>query len=190
MPCAQNGAGKKFCRAAFGDSNWQSELQPNLPMKQLSAQILALYKRLLRSVVSYAFAFAMNSREGQLNYHLVFASQHHLGLEKMKEAVKAVNQTETYSFSDDTVGQDLLKFDFNDPVIWAGRMQRTLSGKWNSYDELRKFALNETPFTNPKGMLKHLDGQGLLDVESIGDRRKSSFPEEKIKRVFVHQSLL
>jgi three-Cys-motif partner protein len=181
---------KSHLDSLFGDLSWQSELQPNLPMKQLSAQILALYKRRLRSVVSYAFAFAMNSREGQLNYHLVFASQHHLGLEKMKEAMKAVDQTGTYSFSDDTVGQDLLKFDFNDPVVWAGRMQHTLGGKWSTYDELRKFALNETPFTNPKVMLKHLEGRGLLDVESIGDRRKSSFPEEKIKRVFIHHSLL
>jgi three-Cys-motif partner protein len=181
---------KAHLDALFGDSSWQTELKPNLPMKQLSAQILTLYKKRLRSVAQYAFAFAMNSRKGQLNYHLVFASQHHKGLEKMKDAMKAVDQTGTYSFSDDTVGQDLLKFDFNDPVVWAERMQRVLGEKWRTNDELRDFALNETPFTNPKAMLRHLESQNLIDVESIGVRRKGSFPEEKIRRVYIRQTLL
>jgi hypothetical protein len=92
-------------------------------MPQLSAQILALYKKRLRCIAPYVFAFAMNSREGQLNYHLVFASQHYLGLEKMKEAMKAVDQSGTYSFSDDPVGQELLVFDFDVP---AGRLRETL----------------------------------------------------------------
>jgi hypothetical protein len=84
----------------------------------------------------------------------------------------------------------LLKFDFDDPITWAERMQHILGGKWRTYDELRKFVLNETPFTNPKAMLKHLEGKNLLDVEDVGDRRKGSFPEEKIRRVFINQTLL
>jgi len=64
-------------------------------MAQLSARVLALYKKKLRSLpkVRYVFAFAMNSRDGLLNYHLVFASQNPKGLEKMKEAMRAVDQS-------------------------------------------------------------------------------------------------
>jgi len=62
----------------FGDAAWSSELASKLPMRELTSRILAMYKRRLRSLpgVKYVFAFAMNTRESQLNYHLVFASQH------------------------------------------------------------------------------------------------------------------
>lgn len=174
----------------FGDSSWRTELNPHLPMSQLSAQILALYKKRLRSVARYVFAFAMNSREGQLNYHLVFASQYHLGLEKMKEAMKAVDQSGMYSFSDDTVGQELLKFDFDVSAVWAEKMQHALGGKWRPYSDFRDFALTETPFINPKVMLRHLEGKNLVEIEGDASRRKGAFPEEKIKRIFIQKTLL
>ncbi|MGD0086019.1 MAG: three-Cys-motif partner protein TcmP [Verrucomicrobiota bacterium] len=174
----------------FGNSSWRTELNPHLPMPQLSAQILALYKKRLRSTAPYVYAFAMNSREGQLNYHLVFASQYYLGLEKMKEAMKAVDQTGTCSFSDDTVGQELLVFDFNAPAVWAEKMQQTLGGIWRPYSDFRDFALNETPFTNPKAMLRHLDDKRLVEIEAEANRRKGSFPEEKIGRIIIQKTLL
>ena len=159
-------------------------------MQQLSAQILALYKKRLHSVAPYVFAFAMNSREGQLNYHLVFASQHYLGLEKMKEAMKAVDQTGTYSFSDDTVGQELMVFDFDAPEIWAGKMQQVLGDKWRPYSDFRDFTLTETPFINPKAMLRHLENRNLIQIEGEPDRRKGSFPEGKIRNLFIQKTLL
>jgi len=174
----------------FGDSGWRTELNPNLPMQQLSAQILTLYKNRLRSIAPYVFAFAMNSREGQLNYHLVFASQHYLGLEKMKEAMKAVDQTGTYSFSDDTVGQKLMVFDFDAPAIWAEKMQQALGGKWRPYSDFRDFALTETPFINPKAMLRHLENQSSIEIEGESNRRKGSFSEEKIRKLLIQKTLL
>ncbi|HMD53348.1 MAG TPA: three-Cys-motif partner protein TcmP, partial [Phycisphaerae bacterium] len=181
---------KEHLDILFGDGSWRTELDPKLPMQKLSAQILMLYKRRLKSVVPYVFAFAMNSREGQLNYHLVFASQHPLGLEKMKEAMKSVDQSGDYSFSDDTVGQERLPFDFEAPAIWAERMQRALAGEWRSYDDFRDYALNETPFIKPKSMLRELEGRGLIEVVSSPGRKKGSFPEDKIERILIHRSLL
>jgi three-Cys-motif partner protein len=172
----------------FGDSAWSSELAPKLPMRELAPRILAMYKRRLRSLpgVKYVFAFAMNTREGQLNYHLVFASQHPLGLEKMKEAMKAVDKSGTYSFSDDSVGQELLPFDFDAPGVWAGRMQKALSGAWCGYDKFRDYALNETPFVNPKAMLRNLSEKNKIQVQWIGPPpRRGSFPEERIKEIRI-----
>ena len=175
--------------ALFGDSSWRSELNPKAPTK-LPSQVLALYKKKLKTVVPYVFAFAMNSRGGQLNYHLVFATHHPLGLEKMKDAMKAVDQTGAYSFSDDTVGQEMLRFDFNEHAVWAERMERALAGKWRPYADFRDYALNETPFTNPKSMLRELDGRGVLNVEAKPGRKKGSFPEDKIERIFINETLL
>lgn len=75
--------------ALFGGNCWQTALNPNAAIRELSAQILTLYKQRLRSIsgVRYVFAFAMHEVSGKLTYHLVFASQHPLGLEKMKEAM-------------------------------------------------------------------------------------------------------
>jgi len=147
-----------------------------------------MYKRRLRSLpgVKYVFAFAMNTRESQLNYHLVFASQHPLGLEKMKEAMKVVDKSGTYSFSDDSLGQDLLPFDFDASDAWAGRMQNALSGTWRGYNEFRDYDLNETPFINPKKMLRHLFKQDKIQVQWIGPPpRRGSFPEERIKTIRI-----
>lgn len=172
----------------FGDESW-TELNPRLAMARLSAAVLALYKRRLRTIpnVKYVFAFAMNSSEGQLNYHLVFASQHPLGLEKMKEAMKAVDQTGSYSFSDDSVGQELLPFDFDSPAVFAKKMQGALGEAWRPYAEYRDYALNETPFANPKSMLEHLKAQGKVHVNWIGPAAKRGFPEEKIRSILVQK---
>ena len=179
---------RKHLDAIFGDGTWNSELKPALPMRELTPQVLALYKRRLRSLpnVRYVFAFAMNPRESQLNYHLVFASQHPLGLEKMKEAMKAVDKSGAYSFSDDSVGQDLLPFDFDAPGVWAQRMQKALSGVWRNYEEFQDYALNETPFVNPKSMLRHLFDADKVQVQWAGvPARRGSFPEDKIKAICI-----
>ena len=117
--------------------------------------------------------------------HLVFASQHPLGLEKMKEAMKAVDKSGTYSFSDDTVDQGLLNFDFDAPAEWAVKMQHALAGKSLPYSAFRDFALTETPFTNPKAMLKHLKQVGKVQVTWAGEPAKQGFPEEKIRSILI-----
>jgi len=155
--------------ALFGDQSWK-DLDPSKPMATLAADVLALYKRRLRSLpdVEYVFAFAMNSREGQLNYHLVFA----------------VDKTGSYSFSDDSFAQTML-FDFKAPAEWAVKMQSALSGSWRPYSDFQKYALNETPFINPKAMFKHLNGMGKLQVQWKGQPSKTGFPEEKINSIFI-----
>lgn len=47
------------------------------------------------------------------------------------------------------------------------------------YSELNDYALNETPFINPKRMLKDLEGKGMIQVRSSDPkRRKGTFNEE------------
>jgi three-Cys-motif partner protein len=169
----------------FGDQSWQ-QLDPALPMAKLSSAVLSLYKKRLRSLhdVRYVFPFAMNTRQGQINYHLVFASQHPLGLEKMKEAMKAVDKTGSYSFSDDSVGQELL-FKFDSPGECAAKMQTSLGGAWRPYSEYRDYALNETPFVNPKAMLEHLKLSGKVQVSWRGESARRGFPEDKISSILI-----
>ena len=171
--------------ALFGDHSWQT-LNPALPMARLSAEVLSLYKKKLRGLknVRYVFPFAMNTRDGQINYHLVFASQHPLGLEKMKEAMRTVDKSGSFSFSDNSVGQAYL-FDFNAPGDWAKKMQAALAGDWRPYADYRDYALNETPFINPKAMLEHLKQAGYVHVNWCGAPAKRGFPEERIRSILI-----
>jgi three-Cys-motif partner protein len=176
---------QKNLDSLFGDQSWQ-KLNPSMPMARLSAAVLSLYKQKLRALrdVRYVFPFAMNTREGQLNYHLVFASQHPLGLQKMKEAMKAVDKSGSYSFSDDSIGQALL-FKFDAPAEWASKMQAALGGAWHPYAVFHDYALNETPFLNPKAMLEHLKQGGKVQVSWRGASAKRGFPEERISSILI-----
>ena len=179
---------KDHLDAIFGGNMWKERLDPRAPMLDLCAQILALYKERLRSLrqVDYSFAFAMRSTKATLNYHLVFASQRAIGLRKMKEAMKAVDKSGSYSFSDDAVGQRRL-WDFSDPEQPANRMLSILGGSWRPYKSFDDFALNETPFGNPKSMLQHLKSKGKTDVQWLGEPSKTGFPEERIKAIKLSQ---
>lgn len=173
--------------AIFGNSTWRERLNPKAPMSVLCAEVLALYKSRLRSLpkIDYCFSFAMKSTREALNYHLVFASQHPLGLRKMKEAMKAVDQSGSYSFSDDSVGQGYLSF--TEPSEPANKMLDALEGSWRPWKHFDDFALNESPFGNPKAMLSYLKSKGKVEVQWIGFPSKTGFPEDRIKLIKLHR---
>jgi hypothetical protein len=154
---------------------------------QLSREVLQLYKKSLRNLpnVRYVFAFEMQGQNSTLNYYLVFASQNPLGLEKMKEAMKKIDQTGEYRFSDANVGQ-MVMFRADDPREYSQRLYGKFVGRRVSYEELRDYALNETPFINPKGMLKLLEeGGGFISSVGTSDpkRRRGTFNEKNIRYI-------
>ena len=171
--------------ATFGDGTWRSALKPGEQFATLCLRVLELYKAKLRSLpgVQYVYAFEMRGVKDTLNYYLVFASHNPLGLTKMKEAMKTIDQSGSYCFSDGRVGQDML-FRFDDEDRFAVELQRNFVGQTATYRELDDFALNETPFVNPKGMLRVLDAKGALVVNSRNPkRRRGDFNEETLVSV-------
>ena len=174
-------------REIFGSDEWESRLTSKHNFHKLCLQALDLYKELLRRLpkVKYVFTFEMRSKSG-LSYFLVFASQHPLGLEKMKEAMKKVDQTGGYSFSDARLKQTMFRFD--QPEDFSLTMFNRFKGKTVRYSELRDFALNETPFTNPKAMLKALEAKHLIVVSSHDPKRRpGTFNEEKINTIIFKE---
>lgn len=170
----------------FGDESWRTAIDPNAASLTKEIQVLELYKARLRSIpnVRYAWAFEMATHADRLEYYLVFASRHPLGLEKMKEAMKSMAQGGTYRFSDRRDQQpELDLFRSDDPAPWAKRLVEALGGGEHTYDQLRDFALNETPFLNPKSMLKSLGDQIEVVPRDGAVVRKGAFPEEKIRRI-------
>jgi three-Cys-motif partner protein len=175
----------------FGDTSWQMSLSLEASFSDLCRQVLDLYKRRLRSLrgIRYVFAFEMRGRTDSLNYFLVFASGHPLGLEKMKEAMGSIDKSGAYAFCDADVGQSLL-FCYDDPSDFALRMCEHFQGRLALYGELRDYALNETPFRNPKQMLKWLENDGLIaNIELLPGkkRRRGTFSEDAVRAVLFKE---
>jgi len=169
----------------FGDSSWKMLPGKGTHFPTLCRAVLDLYKTRLRSLpnIRFVFAFEMQTTVGALNYFLVFASQHPLGLEKMKEAMKTIDQDGNYRFSDGSLNQPSL-FRFNDPAIYSPRLFDRFKGQTVSYDVLKEFALNETVFVNPKSMLKDLELRDRIKVFSQdANRRKGTFSQTDNLRI-------
>lgn len=171
--------------AVFGDDSWRSALQPHQSFETLCRRVLELYKLKLRAIpkVRYVFALEMRGGKDTLNYYLVFASRNSLGLTKMKEAMKTIDQSGSYCFSDGGIRQDVL-FRFDEPAHHADAFHKAFVGRDVGYSELNDFALNETPFVNPKGMLRVLEDEGALTVKSTNPRRRrGDFNEDTLTSV-------
>jgi hypothetical protein len=174
----------------FGSDCWRTELALQGSSLDRCKSILDLYKRRLKTIpgVRYVFAFEMRSRAAMLNYYLVFASQHPLGLKKMKEAMRSVDQTGDFSFCDASVGQVRMfqKDAAGEVKEKAENLFGLRKGSRVSYQELVDYSLNETPFRNPKSMLRSLEDQKLLaSVETYPGvtRHKGNFDENVVVAV-------
>lgn len=115
-----------------------------------------LYRRQLSKTARYVREFEIRDKKDRRQYYLFFATNHHLGHVKMKEAMWKVDQTGTFSFSDHTYSHPVL---FEDPnqadVVWLLIHERFRSKSvWSS--DVRTFIENETPFLRPH-MIKALD---------------------------------
>jgi hypothetical protein len=96
----------------------------------------------------------------------------------MKGAMKSTNSEGTYVFSDAHEGQHEM-FSANDPTFYANLMHKMFSDKVVSYETLRDYSLNETPFLHPKSMLKVLETKGDITLSAQkGLRKRGTYNEE------------
>lgn len=163
----------------FGDSSWVDEFRGVKHQSELARAAVTLYKRKLRTLpkVRYSFSFEMRSKKQAIDYHLVFASQHPLGLKRMKEAMRKIDQDGSYCFSDDGIGQHNL-FRFDDPAAHAEQMAKHFGGQSVGYAAVNDYALNESPFPNPKKMLKALEDAGRIAVSTVRARNRGTFSDD------------
>ncbi|MDQ3045679.1 MAG: three-Cys-motif partner protein TcmP [Chloroflexota bacterium] len=174
----------------FGDESWRFLPENGLSFRDQCLGVVELYKSRLRALpaVRYSYAFEMlTSRKsvGSVGYFLIFATQHWLGMSRMKEAMKGMARIPgSYQFSNANAGMlPLLRNDLpadHTPAL----LKRFVDRRNVSYDELRDFALNETPFVNPKEMLEILENENSLTVISSNPtRRKGTFNEKNISGI-------
>jgi hypothetical protein len=66
-------------------------------------------------------------------------------------------------------------------------MLACFAGQTIRYAELNDYALNESPFVNPKSMLKLLESRELIAVGTQdASRRRGTFPDHMHENIVVH----
>ena len=93
--------------------------------------------------------------------------------------MKKIDHDGSYCFSDANVNQRMLFRDANNPERYAKDLFNAFKGKTVSYLDTNRFALNETPFVNPKKMLIALERDGTINVTCTNPKRKKgTFSDE------------
>lgn len=169
----------------FGCDHWQKFASCGNDHRKLHREILALYKSQILTIpgMKYVWQFGMRGKNNELNYYLVFATKNPLGMEKMKEAMRRISQDGSYTFSDASINQEHIIFDKSDETVFSDELWGKFNGKTVRYSETEQFALNETPFINPKKMLAALEKQGRIRVIAKPNRRRETFPPGTIQSI-------
>jgi three-Cys-motif partner protein len=173
--------------ALFGSDSWQDVLSFQDDAEASYGKVKELYRKSLRSIpgVDYVFPFEMRDTRNTLSYYLMFASKSETGLRKMKEAMRTIDRDGGYRFWGGDLKQEVL-FRFDDPKQAAEEMyQKLLQPKWRSrkwsMKQLNQYALNMSPFTDSKRMLKILEERNLIEVTSNNaNRRVGTFPDKQV----------
>jgi len=177
-----NADASRILTELFGDEDWRNVVSENPKIGALCPALMQHYRVKLRTIpgLQYTFPFEMRSKANLSEYFLLFGSKHVLGLEKMKEAMKSIDQAGDYSFSGANVDQTRL-FRFDDHSSWAKTLHRTFLGRNMSWAEIRDFVLTETPFVNAKKMLSLLEKKGAVKVTSSDSKRRiGTYKHEKL----------
>jgi hypothetical protein len=173
--------------ALFGTAEWKTVQAIEGPDERRRA-IHDIYLRQLRKAAKYVRSFEMLNHRNRTDYFLFFASNALKGLEKMKEAMWAIDKTGTYQFSDytDSLKQRPLFREQPDYADLQSRMTAKFRGKQISIEDLGDWVVSDTPYlrTHVKtNVLKPMESVGkLLLVNAKATRRKGTFPDGSILR--------
>jgi three-Cys-motif partner protein len=173
----------------FGCRDWRDGIKIKVPSERLKF-LHDLYQRQLEQSAGARFvrSFAMRNERNTMDYFLFFATNHELGLRKMKEAMWQMDKSGTYTFSDAT--------DPNQSVLFTADPDRRLlsrlivgrfAGQETILKDVEQFVVCETPFreTHYKKVLKELEEAG--QVAAVGppaNRKRGQFGDPNMKLRF------
>ncbi len=174
----------------FGDQSWKPVVSNLSNSRDIAVALLSLYRRKLRTIpgVKYTFTFEMASNTSGIDYFLLFASRHELGLIKMKEAMKEIDGSGQFRFSDAEAQQGKL-FRFDYPQDWVDLLCSRFGGETVSFAEVNEFVLNETPLISPSRLLYAAQELGKLEVGKETNRaRKNIFTADTVKEIIFRSA--
>lgn len=145
-------------------------------------QLKSLYQRQLEKCARYVRFFEMKNEDNKTIYYLFFATNHRLGLVKMKEAFWKVDPSSGYKFSDATNPNQLVLFEEDHADILAKILGVRFHGQKVAVSTALEFVEESTPYleTHMKKALRLLEEQDQICVEPCKQdgtkRRSKTFP--------------
>ena len=157
------------------------------PSRDRITKARELYYNSLKRVAKFVRFFEMKGRDNRTIYHLFFATNHHLGHEKMKESMWRADKSGLFRFSDATNPNQRVLFSPDPQKDLAPVLGRKFKGKKVFSDEVLKYTNDETAFLekHAREALKLLElDNGFkgyrIQVEPVkrdgSSRRKNTFP--------------
>ena len=137
-----------------------------------------LYKQKLKDAgAKYVRTFQMSGPNGNLIYHLVYATTHIKGIKAAKTAMWAVSRTGEYEFSDRTDPRQQVVVDYKDDGVWMPRaaslvLERFRGKKNVAVEDVEEYVLADTPYLFKKGILKGLEKRKPPAI-TVGNRKRS-----------------
>ena len=166
----------------FGTGKWRDCMESKNEKERIS-KLLAIYATELKSHgVKHVKMFEMDNTKDRPIYSLVFATNHHKGLEVMKDAMATVDKTFEFRFSDAIDPRQTRLYQFDDDNAWqlgASRMlHANFRGMKATIEEIKHYILIDTPYIYRSGILKLLekDDPPKIKVVTQNKRRKDTYP--------------
>ena len=169
---------------AFASDEWKGAR--SLSGAERSKFLLQLYKKNLRAkaAVKYVWDFAMADASNQLIYWLFFCTNNLRGLEEMKKAMRRVDDTGAFRFSDQKdPWQPRLFKEFDEE--WLGNhLATTFAGKVVTIRQVKEYVLTSTPLHNYARVLGSLERTGDLEpLRPPGSNQKTAYTKDLALRI-------
>jgi len=153
---------KETMNSLFGTTEWEDVNQITIPRARKKF-LLSLYTTQLinKADISYVRTFEMKNKYNHTVYYLIYATNHILGLEKMKEAMWKVDKSGDFHFSDRTnLDQAILFSDTPDCINLKREIIRQFKGTSVSINTVEDYVIQKTAY-----LKKHIRSYVLKPLE-------------------------
>ena len=171
---------------AFGDESWKACLAVHL--NQRDEAFRQAYCARLRTAGKSKFVwhFAMCGEGDQLLYWLFFCTNNLRGLEEMKKAMREVDDSGSFRFSDADNPDQLSFFKTATPEWLADHLHKRYLGTSQTVAEIREHVLVETPCSTFRKVLGTLEMEGRVRIPACAkDRKKCDFSDDRLRVEFI-----
>ncbi len=176
---------------AYGGEEWRGaiDLAERDRRKFLLDKYKAALKDPLRGNAAYVTSFSMFDKNSMPLYWLIFCTNSLRGLEEMKKAMWAVDNTGEFRFSDgDNPYQPTLFSQRYDDAWLADELADRLAGRTMSVYKVKEFVLTDTPCYLFKTALKSLEvgknGRAAV-IEQPSGRKPGTYIDEQLDEIVL-----
>jgi len=176
--------------SAFGGEEWMPVIELSGSQKEDRFRDTYLDALHSRAGAKYTYPFAMRDRSNRLIYWLFFCTNSLDGLKQMKRAMRRVDPSGGFQFSDRFASQLGPLFTYGDDDL-ARDLSKELDGQTMTVGEVEEFVLVNTPASKYRRALGNLERtKRLKPVDPPAGRPRHTFKDKGMKVRFIRPAKL